>query len=361
VVHDECTAIVLIGDEPVKHKRISAQDVARFAGVSRTTVSFVINNTPGKQISEDTRRRVLEAAAVLGYIPNEDARRLALLKTRSIGVFIRHSQYVYSDVFISRVVEGMAQAVNRNRIQLVIQPMGIQEESYISLARQDNVEGIILINSREDDSALHEVIDQKFPAVTIDYLGEIPIDQVYVDNRRAASAMVEFLVQRGHRKIGMITHAPTLYTASRDRLNGYQDIVKTYGLRCLDGWVQYGDFSEESGYQAMNTILSLPEIPSAVFVANDVVAYGAIKAARDAGVSIPEDISFVGFDDDYLSRYLNPPLTTMALPAAGLGSKAVSILIDRLNNRLPANEPVRIVLPTHISVRQSCSQRDIPG
>ncbi len=337
----------------MEQKRISAQDVADHAGVSRTTVSFVLNNTPGKSISEDTRQRVLRAASELGYIPNEDARRLAMMRASSIGVFIGHSQYLYSDVFISRVVEGMAQTVNKHRIQLVIQPVGAADSSYLELARQDEVEGIILINTREDDPALQEVVESGYPAVSLDYLENWALPQVYVDNRGAAEEMVEFLIRWGHREIAMITHAPVAYSASKRRLEGYYDAMRKHGLEGPKRWIHYGDFSEASGYAAMTSILNEPTVPTAVFVGNDVVAYGATQAIKDHGLQIPQDISICGFDDDYLSRYLNPPLTTMALPASGMGSAAVKVLLEQLEGQRPA-PPKRVVLPTHISIRNSC-------
>ena len=336
-----------------EQKKVSAQDVADHAGVSRTTVSFVLNNTPGKSISEDTRQRVLRAASELGYIPNEDARRLAMMRTSAIGVFIGHSQYLYSDVFISRVVEGMAQTVNKHRIQLVIQPVGAGDSSYLELARQDEVEGIILINTREDDPALEEVIETGFPAVSIDYLEGRTVPQVYVDNRGAAREMVEFLIGWGHRRIAMITHAPPVFSASMRRLEGYHEALAANGLESRSEWVRYGDFSEASGYAAMVEVLNGPAVPTAVFVGNDVVAYGAIQAVKDLGLRIPEDLSLCGFDDDYLSRYLNPPLTTMALPATGMGSAAVTALLEQLDPK-GSRRPRDVVLPTHISIRNSC-------
>lgn len=340
----------------MKRSRVSAADVAGEAGVSRTTVSFVLNNTPGKHISESTRQRVLEAAARLGYEPNQDARRLAMLRNRSIGLFICHSQYVYTDAFIVRTIEGMSQAVNRHRVRLVIQPLGLREQSYLSLAERDNVDGIILINTHDDDPALTEVIDAGFPAVSMDYLENREISQVYVDNRVAGRELVDYLATLGHRRIAMITHAPTYFSASKMRLQGYRDAMEAHGAEIAEGYITYGDFSEQSGYQAMNELLNLRRPPTAVFAGNDVVAYGALTAIKEAGLLVPQDISLVGFDDDYLSRYLDPPLTTMALPAAGMGSAAAALLVDRLDRETPAAKTQRLVLPTHIAIRSSCRQ-----
>ncbi|MFP4612623.1 MAG: LacI family DNA-binding transcriptional regulator [Spirochaetota bacterium] len=335
-------------------KRVSAADVAREAGVSRTTVSFVINNTPGKNITEETRQRVLRAAERLRYIPDQEARRVALARHNCVGLFICHSKYVYSDAFISRVVEGMAQAVNRRRVRLVINPVTLYEESYLELATRDGVDGMVLINAHDDDPALRDVVESGFPAVTMDHLPDLPIDQVYVDNRAAAAEMVSYLIELGHRDVAMITHASTVFAASRMRVQGYRDALAAHGIPLREQWIAYGDFSEHSGYEAMTRIFEMRPFPTAVFAANDVVAYGALRAIADAGLRVPEEVSVVGFDDDYLSRYLNPPLTTMALPAHGMGSAAVSLLLRRvLEEDGEGEEASQIVLPCQIAVRNS--------
>jgi len=346
----------------MKPRRVSAQDVAEQAGVSRTTVSFVLNNSPGKSITEETRRRVLRAADELGYMPNQDARRLALVRSSAIGVFITHSQYVYSDVFISRVIEGMSQAVNRNRVQLVIHPLRFEEQGYMRMVEESGVQGVILINTREKDPGVAELSRNGVPAVSIDFMEDSLVDQVYVDNRGAAREIVKLVLEWGHRDVAMITHAPLEFSASRRRFEGYCDALAEYGIDPNESWIRNGSFSEDSGYKAMNELLHNEPRPTAVFSGNDMIAYGALMASRDNGVLVPDDISIVGFDDDYLSRYTNPPLTTMALPAAGLGSEAVNLLLRRIQaGRVAAvgegeegAAPQRIVLPTHISIRGSC-------
>jgi LacI family transcriptional regulator len=333
-------------------QRVSAQDVAREAGVSRTTVSFVLNNTPGKSIPEGTRQRVLDAAARLGYIPNEDARRLARIRDRNLGLFICHSQFVYSDAFITRALEGMSQAVNRLRARLIVQPVTLREASYLDLARSDGVEGIILINTHDEDPALRELSESDFPAVSMDRITHIAMDQVYVDNASAAVEIVNHLIGLGHRRIAMITHALPVFFASRTRLNGYKQALRDAGVDFDPDLVRYADFSEQSGYEQMNDLLKSGIPLTAVFAGNDVVAYGAMQAILQSGRRIPDDISLVGFDDDYMSRFLNPGLTTMVLPAAGHGSAAVETLMDRINGRAP-DGPVSRILSAHITVRES--------
>jgi LacI family transcriptional regulator len=338
----------------MKRKRVSAADVAKEAGVSRTTVSFVLNNTPGKNISEATRQRVVSAAQRLGYTPNEAARTLAMSRRRSIGLFICHSQFLFTDVFIARAVEGMTLAVNRLRVRLVIHPVTLQDTSYLTTARRLGVEGIVLINTHDNDPGLEELCRSDFPTVAMDYLPDLPVDQVFVDGCAAAHQAVAHISELGHRRIGMIAHASPVYGAARFRIDGYRRALEQSGLEFCKELLRYGDFSERSGYDAMKSLLELEEPPTAVFAGNDVVAYGAMQAVHDAHLSIPGNMSLVGFDDDYLSRFLNPPLTTVVMPATGMGSTAVNLLVDRLEGRL-GEEPSRVELPTQVAVRDSAA------
>lgn len=335
----------------------SAADVARAAGVSRTTVSFVLNNTPGKSITEATRQRVLDAATRLGYTPNENAQRLARTRSRTVGLFICHSQFIYSDVFITRVLEGMSQAVNRYRARLVVQPVSLRDTDYRDIVRRDGVDGIILINAHEEDPALRALADEDFPTVSMDYLDDVLIDQVYVDNEAAARQVTEYLIGLGHRRIAMIAHAPGVFLSARKRFAGYRRALEHAGIPFDPGLVRHADFSEESGFVQMEHLLRAGTMPSAVFAGNDVVAYGALQAIQQAELRVPEDISLAGFDDDYVSRFLNPPLSTMALPAAGHGSAAVNMLMTRIEEgeRRSEPRPVRRLLSSHISVRDSCA------
>ncbi len=238
-----------------KNASISAQDVALLAGVSRTTVSFVLNNTPGKNISEVTRRKVREAAESLGYLPNEEARKLAMTRDRSFGLFICHDQPVYSDMFLTRVLEGMSQADNRLRVRLVVHPTQLRETSYLDLARRDSVDGIIFINVHDDDPAFIELLGEEFPAVCMDFVGDVRIDQVYIDNVAAARQTVQHLIDLGHRSIGMIAHADPLYLASRTRIIGYEEALAAADIELVNARLRTGDFSEQSGYREMQELL----------------------------------------------------------------------------------------------------------
>ncbi len=336
----------------MKGKRASSSDVALKAGVSRTTVSFVLNSTPGKAIPEETRQKVLEAARALSYTPNEKARSVAMVKHNSIGFFIPHSGYVSSDAYVIRILEGMTPVLNKARFQLVLQPLKLKQMDYLHLARQDNVDGIILMNTHDDDKGLTEVIDSGFPLVVIGTVSRPDVCQIDIDNKAAAASAVRHLISLGHRAIGMIGHAPLSFYAARERLEGFRETLRDAGLPVRSAWVREGDLSEASGYRAMREILARKPRPTALFAGNDVVAYGAIQAIKDAGLSIPGDVSVIGFDDDLLSRYVNPPLTTVTNPAPGLGAEAARLLIGKLRGR-PAPCP-RKLLHTALALRDSC-------
>jgi DNA-binding LacI/PurR family transcriptional regulator len=336
----------------MKRPKVSAQDVAEKAGVSRTTVSFVLNNTPGKIISEATRQRVLHAAEELQYTPNETARHLAMTKHHSVGLFICHTHSVFSDAYIIGLIEGMSKILNKHRFRLILQPLKLSQSDYLLLAGEDDVDGIILLNSHDGDEGLARVVSAGFPLVVIGTLTDKSIPQVDIRNREAAAEVTRHLIDLGHQRIGMIVHASTVYYAARDRYRGFQDALDEAGIENREEWVKFGDFTEESGYEAMQELLSASQQPTAVFAGNDMIAYGAVKAIKDAGLNIPGDISVAGFDDDFLSRYLNPPLTTMSLPAASLGAEAARLIVHAIRGN--GIREKQVTLSPHLSIRESC-------
>ncbi|HUX12195.1 MAG TPA: LacI family DNA-binding transcriptional regulator [Spirochaetia bacterium] len=335
----------------MQRRRVSSADVALRAGVSRTTVSFVLNNAPSKTISEETRQRVLEAAAELGYEPDINARRLALLRDKAVGLFVCQSQSIISDSYILRLIEGMSQVLNRKRYSLVLQPLRVTESNYVEIVEIDELDGVVLLNAHEDDAGIAELQNARVPLVVIGTMADRRIHQVDIDNCAAAEEMTGHLAALRHRRIAMIVHAPLVFHAATERLAGYRAGLKKAGLSYHEKLVAVADFTEESGRNAMETLLGGNTPPTAVFAGNDLIAYGAYKAIRDRGLSIPEDISVVGFDDDYPSRYLNPPLTTMSLPAAGLGSIAAGLVAQLIAT--VETEAKQSILPTRIAIRGS--------
>lgn len=340
----------------MKKQSVSATDVAKMAGVSRTTVSFILNNIQGKHISEATRQRVLQAVEALKYVPDMNAIRLAKKTHYSVGFFISYSSSVFSDAHLFRLIEGMAVVLNKSHCRLNFQPLRRGTVNYLDLARSTGLDGLILMNTHTDDPGLKELEEAGMPLVLIGSLAELAVPQVDIDNIVAARSMVKYLVSLGHKKIAMIAHAPLTFYAAAHRLEAYRQILAEKGIPQRPEYVEVADFSEESGYFAMQKLLSLKDRPTAVFAGNDMVAYGAMQAILDAGLTIPGDISIAGFDDDYLSRYLNPALTTVAQPSVGLGEAAARLLIQEITSSDEA-EPrknERIILPTILAKRESC-------
>ncbi len=337
-------------------KRVTARDVAQLAGVSRTTVSFILNGVEGMRISEETRQRVLEAARQLDYHPDATARRMAARETRVIGFVLRQSpDQAFADCFLPQVLGGLSQAASSQGYKVMFEPMppDAPDGAYTSLIRERHVDGIIISGPRSDDQELRKIYEEGAPIVMLGQLPGTPISFVDVDNTGGAALATEHLLNLGHRRIALITNAPPVYTASAARLDGYRLSLAEAGLAYDPALVRYGSFTPQSGHAAMEELLALPDRPSAVFVASDTVALGALQAIHKRGMRVPNDIAVVGFDDIPQGEFIYPPLTTIRLPAFDLGWTAADLLVRLIN----ADEEVadtHIVLETELVVRESC-------
>lgn len=336
-------------------KRATSRDVAEHAGVSRTTVSFVLNNVPGIRISEDTRQRVLEVARQLNYHPDASARRMASGKTKTIGFILRQTpDQVFADHLLPQMLGGVSQAATAQGFHVLFEPITPEDNSgaYVRLIRERHVDGIILSGPRFDDRELLKIHAEGAPVVLVGQLSQTDIPFIDVDNIGGARLATEHLIGLGHRRIALITNASTAYSASLDRLIGFRQALETSGIPYDLSLVRYGQFTPQSGEAAMNELLDMIPRPTAVFVASDVVALGALRAVHKKKLSVPHDIAFVGFDDIPLAESVSPPLTTVRIPAAGLGWTAVDLL-----TRIIAQEEIRnpkVVLETELVVRASC-------
>jgi LacI family transcriptional regulator len=339
----------------VANRPVTSEDVAKYAGVSRTTVSLVLNGVNSIKIGAETRQRVLDAAATLGYVPNAMAQALVSRRTQAIGlVFTRQPHHIATDPFLPQVLDGMLEVVRANNLRLlidIVEPEH-QEQAYHELVRAKRIDGIVFSGPRLDDVALVNLEKEGFPTVL---MGQLPGSNFYsvdVDNRQAARQAVEYLIGLGHRKIACITNAPLSYSASSDRLLGYRDALEQAGIPYDEALVRAGDFEPESGYIQMNSLLSSGVSFTAGFVASDAVLIGANGSLREQGLRIPEDISLIGFDDIAWSKYVDPPLTTVRLPAQALGNQACTMLLKILSGQTV--EEKNLVLPTELVIRNSC-------
>ena len=336
------------------NKRITSQDVADLAGVSRTTVSFVLNNVKGMNISSETRQKVLEAAESLSYIPDASAQALASRRTKAIGlVMTRSPHHIATDAFLPQIIGGLMDVVKERKLRLLIESVEAQHQdrAYLELARAKHIDGMILLTPRIDDAGLKKLAQVDIPTVLMGELAGTNLYSVDVDNRLAAQNAVEYLIKIGHTKIACITNAPQNFTSGFDRMLGYKEALLSAGISFDDRLIRYGDFDPQSGYKQMKSLLS-DRLFTAVFVASDNVAMGAKAALREAGLRVPEDISMIGFDDIPWAQYSDPPLTTIRLPAQKLARTACVVLMDLLQGIEPSTR--QQMLDTELVIRKSC-------
>jgi DNA-binding LacI/PurR family transcriptional regulator len=340
--------------KPMGNKRVTSQDVADLAGVSRTTVSFVLNNVKGMNISSETRQKVLEAAESLSYIPDASAQALASRRSKAIGlVMTRSPHHIATDAFLPQIIGGLMDVVKERKLRLLFESVEVehQERAYLELARAKHIDGMILLTPRIDDAGLKKLAEMDIPTVLMGELHGTNLCSVDVDNRLAAQNAVEYLIKLGHTRIACITNAPQNFTSSFDRMLGYKDALLSGGIPFDDRLIRYGDFDPQSGYKQMKSLLS-GRLFTAVFVASDNVAIGAKAALREAGLRVPEDISLVGFDDIPWAQFADPPLTTIHMPAQTLARTACVVLMDLLQGKEPTTR--RQVLDTELVIRKSC-------
>ena len=339
----------------MKPKRVTSKDVAELAGVSRTTVSFVLNNVPGVQISAETRQRVFKAAKELDYVPDAAARALASRRALIIGlVLTRSPHHIASDAVITQILEELIEVFRPHGMQLmidIIQPSD-QKEAYLKLVRAKWIDGMLLSGPRMDDEALQALEEDGFPTVLMGQLPETGFPWVDIDNRAAANKAVAHLISLNHKRIACITNASITYSASAARLTGYRNALNRAGIPYDPKLVRQGDFDMDSGYRMMVDLLDRQMAFTAAFVASDTVALGAKAALRERGLKIPEDIALVGFDDLPFARYTDPPLTTVRLPIPDLAHQAGEMLIRILNGDEP--EQSQLILDTELVIRGSC-------
>jgi LacI family transcriptional regulator len=327
------------------------EDIARLAGVSRSTVSRVINNQPN--VSEATRQRVLDVVKREGYFPNPAARTLVTRRTQVLGLVIpQFATAVFADPYFSTLFQGVSRTVNQHDYAMMLWlGESLEEEGrfYNRIRHIGLIDGIIVASAVDDNPLVARLAQDNFPFALI---GLPPNDQaitVDVDNVHAASMAVGHLISLGYQRIGTITGKRNM-SASRLRLEGYCNALRAAGRDVDPDLIVDGNFLETSGYIGMTILLKRGA--DAVFCANDGMAAGAIRAIHEHGLHVPDDIAVVGFDDLPLATLIEPPLTTIRQPVKQLGSAAAEALINLLEGKL--STPYRAILPTELVIRDTC-------
>jgi DNA-binding LacI/PurR family transcriptional regulator len=336
-------------------KRSTALDVAKKAGVSRTTVSFVLNNVKGVRISPETRERVLAATQALNYHPNASARQLVTGRTWTLAYVERQfPEHAFGDAFMPQVLRGVHDVAADQGFEVLVAAVPIEDEHgrCAQLVAGHHVDGLILSGPRSDDEDLLRLIESEAAIVIQGQAPKPDVPSVDVDNAAAARRATQHLLDLGHTRVGMIAHTSQRYTASRERVSGFRQEMEGRGQSVGRNWVIEADFTPASGEQAMDHLLEAHPELTAVLAGSDTVATGALRSARRHGRRVPDDLALVGFDDIPLSRYLDPPLTTMRLPAYALGKAAAEMVMRLIEGEMP--DPPRLLLETELIVRQSC-------
>lgn len=338
------------------NRPISIRDIALRAGVSHTTVSRALHDNP--LISREVRKRIQQIALDMGYVPNEVAQSLKQRQTNSVGLVVTS----IADPFVGRVVRGIeetAQTAHMNVILSVSDNQPEQEMAVIENFNRRRVDGIIIAASRLEIRDLQRLAKWPIPIVLINQQSEVPADgltSVAIDDFSGAKMAVEHLLHLGHRRIGYIG-AGNRPRSDHLRQEGYTAALRDAQVELCTEWVRIADPEHRyhsndvsDGQDLLNPLLSSGI--SALLCYNDSIAIGALLACRQHGISVPQDLSIIGFDNIETSQYVTPALTTVHQPKLRLGQLAMEMLLERLAGRAVENQ----LLPTELIVRESSAR-----
>jgi LacI family transcriptional regulator len=326
----------------------SIYEVASSAGVSVATVSRVLN---GKgPVSEEARRRVLHAVEALGYVPHGGARSLSTRRTMNIGVLLPDVH----GAFFSEIVRGIDLAARAAGYHILVSGShsDLAETTAVLQALHGRIDGLILLTAGIGAEWLRRTLPARLPVVLLHNSGEEgDRDSIRIDNRLGARLAADHLLDLGHRRIALICGPPGNVDAD-ERRRGFREALAARGLAAALDLELPGDFAEESGFRAGESLADLPHPPTAIFAANDAMAIGCLAALRGRGLRVPDDVSLAGFDDVPIARFLTPALTTVQVPIAEIGGRALDRLVEILTSGREAVKRHDVVTPT-LAVRAS--------
>ncbi|WP_432664284.1 LacI family DNA-binding transcriptional regulator [Wukongibacter baidiensis] len=332
--------------------KITIKEIAKMAGVSTATVSKILNKKD-KNISDATRQRVLDIVKEHNYIPNTIARSLVTRQTKTIGLVIPD----IANPFFPELARGAEDKANESGYNIIFCNTDDnieKEEKYINMLVEKMIDGIIFTQSAKRTMGFGNLNLGSTPIVLIDRDMELEgvVGKVLVDNFTGAYEGVKYLINEGYKKIAFITGALTTDT-SVSRLNGYKEALEDSGILYDDDYVLAGEYRSEWGFKATEQLIDRKIDFDAVFCGNDLIALSVIKALKNYGKSIPEDVGVLGFDDIYMSKFIEPELSTIRQPNYKMGYKAVEILINILENPAEKNIEKKLILNTELIIRKS--------
>lgn len=336
---------------------VTIKDVAKMAGVDPSTVSRVIADS--SRISQKTKDRVNKVMEELDFHPNAIARSLANRSTRTIGVIMPlSSEQLFVNPFFTEVMRGISASSIKRGYDILFSTGGSTAEEHQATTRiinEKRIDGLILLTSRIQDKTITELIKKKLPFVVVGKPSKLEnINWVDNDNQEACFNATEHLISQGHRDIGFIG-GEFSYVFMGERFKGYKRALDLNNIKFNKDFLSLGEFLEEGGYKAMQKLLQLKRLPTALVAADDLMAFGAIRAMKEKGLRIPEDMAVVGFNDTPLANYVDPPLSSVEIFVYDLGYNASEILINQLETQDVQKK--HIIIPTNLKVRGSSSRR----
>lgn len=324
-------------------------DVARRAGVSKMTVSRVINDSG--YISQETRERVEHAIVELGYIPNALARSLRFKQTRTIALILTDITNPFFTT-LARGVEDVASEQGFSVIFCNTDESEKEQAKYVNVLLQKQVDGLLLVPTSSTADAIIPIREQGLPCVLLDrYIPGTLLDSVRGDSVQGAYALMQYVLSLGHRRIAVLS-GPAEVTTSIERVEGARRALCEAGLEADATPVYYGPFSLEGSYATAVRALTATPRPTALYAMNNFIAVSALRLAHEMKLRVPEDLSLVTFDDLPNTFVAEPFLTVAEQPAYEMGQRATALLLDRLSNKGPA-APQEIILPIRLIVRKS--------
>lgn len=330
---------------------VTIRDVAKLAGVAPITVSRVINNLPG--VNKTTRERVKKAIAELNYVPNAMAKSLRSHQTCTIALVLTDITNPFWTT-IARGVEDTAAENGYNVIYCNTDEDPEKEANYINILLQRRVDGIIIAPSSDDEHYLLSLKHHKVPCVLIDRKVEgFNADVVRSDSKEGARLLTQHLINLGHRRIAMLAGPSKVFT-SRDRLAGYLDVLQKNGIPIDDNLIKEGMYEEDGGFQFAKELLSCMPPPTAIVAANLSIAIGALRALRESGLRVPEDVGLVCIDDLPQAALIYPFLTVWAQRPYEMGVASAELLLERMISKTRQPKIQEIIIDADLIIRKSC-------
>jgi LacI family transcriptional regulator len=328
---------------------ITLHELAKAAGCSVSTVSRALNSSD-HPVNDKTREHILSLASQLGYRPNMTARGLKTDRTFTIGLVVYNIASPFTPVLIRGIQEYLKQ---RDYFSIIISTdwdPDLESEAVHQLISR-SIDGVIFVETwRDESNNTLDLANKPYVYVYRLFDGEYA-NSVILDDQYGAQIAVEHLVKLGHRRIGFI-NGPYGWASSKDRFLGYQDMLSRSGISFDPALVQDGTWEVQSGNQAAKKLLALADRPTAIFAANDLMALGAIYGVQDAGLTVPNDVAIVGYDDQDFASFSNPTITTVRSPSFEMGQLSAQLILDRLEKQVEIIDPVRV--QGTLIIRESC-------